>query len=348
MRTLGAVTAIIPTYQRPQMLRRALSSVLRQTIPNVRVCVYDNASGGETESVVKAFASGDARVQYFRHDRNIGAMANFLFGMRRVETPYFSFLSDDDVLLPDFYETALSGFARQPDALMSAASTVEVDEAGRPLFEPLALWPREGIFEPPSGAFAMLDNRHPTWTTVLFRREAIDRIGYLDLDVGAPSDLDFELHLAACAPIVVSKRVCGAYVRHADAHSVGETAEVATGFARICRKIDEDTQIETDTRKKLAARVLRQLRMKLVEVWVKGLVRGDDAVARDAALAMRDRYGPRLGGSLLLGGWRAIIAAAPLRALLRIVENTRLGRRAAAARSIEPARLRQIRETLAL
>jgi len=344
----GTITTILPTFRRPQLLRRALRSVLRQTYEDFRVCVYDNASGDETEAVAREAAAADRRVVYFGHHSNIGGAANFLFGMRRVDTPFFSFLSDDDVLLADFYETAIAGFMRWPGALMSAASTVEVDEAGAPLFEPLALWNREGLFEPPSGAFAMLDNRHPTWTTVLFRREAIDRAGYLDLDVGGPSDLDFELRLAAIAPIFVSRRACGAYVRHAAAHSMGETPDVAAGFARICRKIDEDMLIETDSRKKLGARVRRQMRMKLIEIWVKGLVRGDDAVARDAALAMRDRYGPRAGGSLLLGGWRAVTAIAPLRALLRAVENSRLGMRARPARSIEPARLGQIREALAL
>jgi GT2 family glycosyltransferase len=321
---------------------------LHQSYRDFRVCVYDNASEDETESVAREAADADPRIVYFRHATNIGGAANFLFGMRRVETPYFSFLSDDDVLLSDFYETAIAGFARSPEALMSAASTIEVDEGGDPLFEPLALWSREGLFEPPSGAFAMLDNRHPTWTTALFRREAIDRAGYLDLEVGGPSDLDFELRLAATAPVFMSRRACGAYVRHAAAHSVAETPDIAAGFARICRKIDEDTRIAPDAREKLAARVRRQMRMKLIEIWVKGLVRGDDAVARDAALAMRDRYGPRAGGSLLLGGWRAITAIAPLRALLRAVENARLGMRARPTRSIEPARLREIREALAL
>jgi hypothetical protein len=88
--------------------------------------------------------------------------------------------------------------------------------------------------------------------------------------------------------------------------------------------------------------------MKLVEVWVKGLLRGDDGVARDAALAMRDRYGPRIGGSLLIGAWRALTSVAPLRTLLRAVDSARLGLRARPSRSIEPARLRQIREALAL
>ncbi|HYK52713.1 MAG TPA: glycosyltransferase family 2 protein [Candidatus Eremiobacteraceae bacterium] len=341
------ITTIVPTYKRPQLLKRALKSVLRQTYGDFRLCIYDNASGDDTEDVVREVAAGDPRITYFRHDSNVGGAANFLFGMTRVETPYFSFLSDDDVLLPDFFETAIAGFAQEPGALMSAASTVEVDERGAPLYEPLALWSRAGVFEPPSGAFAMLDNRHPTWTTALFKREAIDRIGLLDLEVGAPSDLDFELHLAACAPIVVSKRACGAYVRHAGAHAVGETAAVAVGFGRICDKLAVDERIEPAARSRLVARVRRQLRWKLVEICVKGLVRGDDSVAHDAALAMRDEYGPRIAGELLLACWRACTAAAPFRGMLRGVERARLRMRARPSNVIDPNRLAALREALA-
>ena len=342
------ITTIVPTHGRPQLLKRALRSVLRQTYGDFKLCIYDNASDDDTPDVVREVASGDSRVVYFRHHANIGGAANFLFGMTRVDTPYFSFLSDDDVLLPDFFETAIAGFAQAPGALMSAASTVEVDELGAPLYEPLALWSRAGVFEAPSGAFAMLGNRHPTWTTALFKREAIDRIGLLDLEVGAPSDLDFELHLAACAPIVVSKRACGAYVRHAAAHAVGETAEVAAGFARISDKLAVDQRIEPAARDRLVARVQRQLRWKLVEICVKGLVRGDDTVAHDAALAMRDRYGPRIAGGLLLAVWHACTAAAPFRGMLRAIERARLRMRARTSSAIDPNRLAALHEALAL
>lgn len=42
------ITAVIPTYRRPRLLRRAIKSVLAQTYPHFQVCVYDNASGDET------------------------------------------------------------------------------------------------------------------------------------------------------------------------------------------------------------------------------------------------------------------------------------------------------------
>src|SRR4051794_28458036 len=83
------ITAIIPTYRRPLLLRRAIRSVLDQTYPNLLVCVYDNASGDETASVVRALAREDPRVRYHCHPENIGMSANFAYAMERVETPYF-------------------------------------------------------------------------------------------------------------------------------------------------------------------------------------------------------------------------------------------------------------------
>ena len=38
------ITTVIPTYRRPHMLQRAIRSVLDQTYPHFKICVYDNAS----------------------------------------------------------------------------------------------------------------------------------------------------------------------------------------------------------------------------------------------------------------------------------------------------------------
>jgi GT2 family glycosyltransferase len=344
----ATITTVIPTFRRPTLLRRALRSVMRQTYPDFRVCVYDNASGDDTQAAVAETAAGDPRVEYFRHPENIGGAANFLYGMSRIETPYFSFLSDDDIVLPHFFETAMSGFARCPGALMSAASTVEVSARGDLRYAPLALWEREGVFDPPAGAFAMLDNRHPTWTTIVFRREALDQVGFLDPQVGGPSDMDYELRVAVRFPIVVSFRTCGAYVSHPESGSAAETASVVPGYARMCDNLQADRRIEPETRTRLVGRLRRQLRFKLIEIWVKSLVRGDDAAALEAATSMRDRYGPQLMGSLLVFGWFACTRVGLLRSALRRVEAVRLARRGERAGAALPADvMREIREALA-
>jgi hypothetical protein len=321
---------------------------MRQTYSDFRVCVYDNASGDETQAVVSEAAAGDPRVVYYRHAENIGGAGNFLFGMKRIDTPYFSFLSDDDVVLPHFFESAMAGFERCPAALMSAASTVEVSADGALRYVPLALWEREGAYDPPAGAFAMLDNRHPTWTAILFRREALERVGFLDPDVGPPSDLDYELRVAVRFPIVVSFRPCGAYVSHPESGSVRETASVADGFARMCANLESDGRIDAATRARLTGRLRRQLRLKLIEIWVKSLVRADDAAALEAATSMRDRHGPRLLGMLLVLGWYACTRVAPARSGLRWIESVRLAMRAKrAAAGLQPDTMRELREALA-
>jgi GT2 family glycosyltransferase len=344
----AAITTVLPTYRRPRLLRRALRSVLRQTFADFVVCVYDNASGDETEEVVRELAAGDRRIVYFRHPANIGGAENFLFGMRRIQTKYFSFLSDDDVLLPRFYETALAGFVRCPAAMMSVGSTIEVTEDGDVRYAPLSRWERDGVFEPPDAALRMLDNRHPTWTSILFRREAIEAVGYLDLAVGAPSDLDYELRVGLRFPIVVSSRPCGAYVSHAGSGSVAESAAVAGGYDLIRRNIVEDGRVEASVRRRIGALLTRQLRMKLLEVWVKSLVRGDDGAAADAAIAMRDRYGPWLGGAALAVVRTWVTRAAPIRSALRWLETQRLGRRARSSARAGADAIPEIREALAV
>jgi glycosyltransferase involved in cell wall biosynthesis len=115
------ITTIMPTYRRPERLKKAIQSVLKQTYPHFQLCIYDNASGDATAEVVAEFAK-DARVKYHCHPENIGSAENFQYGLSHVETPFFSFLSDDDFLLPEFYEETLRGFKKFPEAAFSMGS----------------------------------------------------------------------------------------------------------------------------------------------------------------------------------------------------------------------------------
>ena len=85
------ITTVIPTYRRPKLLRRAIQSVLNQTYPHFLVCVYDNASGDETEEVVAEIAHRDSRVRYHRYPENIGLVRNFAYGAAQVVTPFLDF-----------------------------------------------------------------------------------------------------------------------------------------------------------------------------------------------------------------------------------------------------------------
>jgi len=46
------ITCVIPTYRRPQLLSRAVKSVLDQNFADFEIWVYDNASGDVTGRMV--------------------------------------------------------------------------------------------------------------------------------------------------------------------------------------------------------------------------------------------------------------------------------------------------------
>jgi glycosyltransferase involved in cell wall biosynthesis len=95
-------TIAIPTYNRADLLRRALISVEKQTLPASEVIVSDNASpGDEVGKVVAEFLHRIPNLRLVRHEKNIGAEANFFGCLAYSSNDLFMWLADDDELSPD-------------------------------------------------------------------------------------------------------------------------------------------------------------------------------------------------------------------------------------------------------
>jgi len=286
------ITTIIPTYRRPGLLRRALRSVLNQTYPHVCACVYDNASGDETAAMVAEMAKQDPRIRYHCHAESIGALRNFVYGQERVETPYYSFLSDDDVLLPNFYEDALRGFERFPEAWFSALGAVFMrTREGLGIEVPPEGWP-EGLCRPPDSLRKMFKISQPSWTAILFRKECIDRDGLLDLEAGYASDNDYVLRVAARHPVAVYRRPAVLRVVHLEAAGVQARLEdYFPGIIKMSRNLAGETTLDAPTRAYVAAAVNRMAKRRLLVDWgLRAVVAGRDEEARRSAEMLGDEF----------------------------------------------------------
>lgn len=216
------ITTIITTYHRPKLLKRAVESVLSQTYPNFKVCVYDNGSDEETSNIMREFLEKDSRVFYHRHPENIGMMGNYKYAYERVDTKYFSFLSDDDYLLPHFYETALRDYEIYPDAGFVACRVTAYDENQQLVGDVLSRWERQGYYKAPMGMVEMLksNGRFPVPTGVLFQTEIVKDISPdWRKEVQLLWDPDYLLQISAKYPFVINKEICAIYCAHADAFS---------------------------------------------------------------------------------------------------------------------------------
>lgn len=288
----AVITAVIPTYRRPRLLRRAINSVLAQTGVSLQVCVYDNASGDETDAVVASIAADDSRVRYHRHVKNVGGAANFDYGLRQVDTPFFSILSDDDYLLPGFYNHAMAAFAAHPEAMFWAGMTLNVDTSGVIWDARVSRWPRDGVFVPPEGVMCMMHGMAPVWTGMVFRREVLDREGLPDQAVLGPSDLDFCLRMAARFPCIVEKHPSAVFTLNPSSFSATQPmSSFWPGWQRMLAKLRNNQYLD-DTARDVAVRALMHdaLRM-LFRRGANAIAAGRIGFARDAAVALDDDCG---------------------------------------------------------
>lgn len=99
-------SVVTPTCRRPELLARAIASVLGQTYPGFEHVIVDDAGEERTEALVRSF--GDPRLVLVRHERQAGAAAAYNSGVRAARGELITFLDDDDEYLPAFMERTLS------------------------------------------------------------------------------------------------------------------------------------------------------------------------------------------------------------------------------------------------
>jgi glycosyltransferase involved in cell wall biosynthesis len=94
---------IIPTQNRPQMLREAVASVLSQTYRDFELILVLNAATSETLSVAQAIVASDTRARIIVLQRSGSGRARNA-GIKEARGAWIAFLDDDDCWLPEKLE----------------------------------------------------------------------------------------------------------------------------------------------------------------------------------------------------------------------------------------------------
>jgi glycosyltransferase involved in cell wall biosynthesis len=283
------ITTAIPTYRRPHLLRRAIRSVLNQTYPNVRVCVYDNASGDETASVVAEIARADPRVTYHCHNENLGMLGNFAFAMGDMRAPYFTMLSDDDYYYPTFFEVAMKELAQFPEAMFFSGATVNVYDNGQ-----ISLAHSSGRYvAPPEGILECTRGMGPTITSIVFRKEILERVGAIDQTI-FHWDIEYLLRATAQVPYLSSKHP-GLVFNLGDEQSTRRCPidEWYKSFHTIRARIEEIPGLDSETRQEVRSFVYTLFSRSTFILGLLAVSDKDYRRAHRAAMILRADFGQK-------------------------------------------------------
>ena len=220
------ITTIIPTYNRIEFLRKALTSVQAQTFKEIEILILDNCSQDGTEEYIRALTKIDNRISYFKNNKNIGSSANIRLGIEMVKTEFYSVLCDDNYLEIDFYENAVKLLEEYPASGFVVFSTDIVDVKNNIIKKsmPLKNKTKENevkFYDISIGLKAVLNNEIPMeWTGYVFRKTAFPEFDFGEFsDFGHGQDILMIWRFSSRSPFILNNIKGATYVSHSNSVS---------------------------------------------------------------------------------------------------------------------------------
>lgn len=107
------IDVIIPTFNRAQLIQRALDSVLNQSYQDFIVHVVDDGSTDKTLDILKSYSS-HSRVK-IHTQKNSGVSAARNFGVKNSQAQWIAFLDSDDEWLPEKLDLQVNYLGEHPE-----------------------------------------------------------------------------------------------------------------------------------------------------------------------------------------------------------------------------------------
>jgi glycosyltransferase involved in cell wall biosynthesis len=211
------VSIIIPTYNREDILPRAIDSVLDQTFSDFELIIVDDGSSDGTEGVIKSYS--DDRLKYIRHRTNRGQNQARNTGIKSATGKYISYLDSDDEFLPAYLEEVVTVLNDSDDEVGGVFTAREAV--------------RNGNVEQRDVIKGEIDVNDITtsWvhdigsnTELTYKSSILDDIGLHDPEIVRITDVDFYMQiLSEYKMIGVNKYLCR---HHSSENNVSSDAEL--------------------------------------------------------------------------------------------------------------------------
>ena len=290
------VTTVIATYNRAEIVSRAIESVLAQTYRNIEVVVVDDGSKDNTQEVLRQYGS---RVRVVCQE-NTGPAAARNRGIALAQGEMIAFLDSDDAWLPEKIErqTKLLHSVNQSvpccicNATIRAANAQDHTSFQSALLDPAI---EEGFWV---NAAHVLTSRYVLFNqAVLIRRAALESAGGFDESLRYLEDYDLALRLSLLGPWTFIREPLLIYHKGTAGSLAEESLQKASRLAEYNVQI-RDRVLESV--KDSSAELAREMRAGLVVARRQlKIARVGEARTWGAATAYRvARYVERYRGAL--------------------------------------------------
>ena len=127
------ISVYIPTYNRLELLKRAVQSVQNQTYKNFEIIIVDDNSSDGTQDFLVGLTKVDSRIRYFFKDKNSGACVSRNIAINLAQGELITGLDDDDYFLPHRLEFFLDYWVnkKREDSIALFTSNIKSEKSNQ-------------------------------------------------------------------------------------------------------------------------------------------------------------------------------------------------------------------------
>jgi glycosyltransferase domain-containing protein len=177
----ASYTLVVPTFNRPQLLRRLLR-YLELSDARFGILVLDSSAPEHKRANAEAVASVKLRIRRIEYDSALPPFEKFCSGMAEVETPFLSLCADDDIVVVATLAPIVDFLRRNADYSAAHGFYFNFQEQGRagPPWRTTisSLFYRGPSLDAaePAQRLALLFQRYEALTYAVYRREVAVRV----------------------------------------------------------------------------------------------------------------------------------------------------------------------------
>jgi len=202
------VSIIIRTV-RPELLGRAIDSVISQTYPNLEIIIINDGQKN-MDHLIKHYQQQvkhselRRKITYIKNTRNVGRPAAANIGLEAATGDYIGFLDDDDYHYAEHVSTHIQKLQAQKRQVSISKAFESVEELRKKHYVEI-----EKKYNYPDKinklAYYFFENYFP-FNTIIFHKSLLSKTGMIDPDLQVLEDWDFIIRLILeSEPIIINK-----------------------------------------------------------------------------------------------------------------------------------------------
>lgn len=126
------ITVLLPICnESPDIVSKAICSIINQTYRNIEVFIFDDSTNESTRNMIDRIASKDLRVRVFREMGGIGYIKSLNRGLDMAKGDYIARMDGDDISHPERFRSEVDYLEAHDDVGVVGGQIIIIDEVGK-------------------------------------------------------------------------------------------------------------------------------------------------------------------------------------------------------------------------